>query len=164
MVARRGAVLSMLLAVGLTSHALADTTGQEVGCTSTQPVLISGLLPDHSWPLPLSAEHSSVITEARIAIELLPPSPEHKLWTARIHATFPDPLPYGLPYSYQKVAFAWNAPEASGNAVLDWTEGCRNPGRSLFPGQKWTQDWEIPGTEGLSRLDDPSFALWGSRN
>jgi hypothetical protein len=158
--ARTLSIWIMLLALSSPVSAWA----QDADCLSTSPVLSTYLTLPAEWRLPLSSHRPDVLTEARIALDLVPPSAERKLWSARIHVSFPDPKPLGLPYSFEKLILAWNDAGVPGYAILDWTDGCTQPGRSLFPGQNWIQNWELPGTEGLSGLPQPSMALWGGRN
>lgn len=153
------------LVIGLICTPFAGAT--EEGCGFPESVLQKPLAqgqPTEDWKLPLSPEQPQAFTEARLSVTLLPPAGSSKLWTARIHAHFPDPKPFGIPYSFEKLAIRWLTPTGGVTASLDWTESCSQPGKSLFPGQSWSQEWEIPGTEGFSDLKNPSAELWGSRN
>lgn len=132
-----------------------------VGCAYNAAVIQHEIRAvEEEWRLPLSASRPDVITEARLQISLRPPADGRKNWTARVYARFPDPKPFGIPYSFEKLEIRWR----DSSALLDWSGGCQGPGRSMFPGQSWMQEWEIPGTEGLDSLERPTFALWGSRN
>ena len=135
------------------------------GCAYSDAVLqheIHGPAPldSEEFRLPLSAHRPDILTEARVQISLVPPGEGKKNWSARVHARFPDPKPFGIPYSFEKVELRWR----DSSALFDWTGGCQSPGRSMFPGQSWVQEWEIPGTEGLVELERATFSLWGSRN
>jgi hypothetical protein len=134
------------------------------GCAYDDSVLQRDIGPGEEWRLPYSAHRPDLVTEARIQVSLVPPGEGKKNWSARVQARFPDPKPFGIPYSFEKLEVRWGNASATASALLDWTGGCQSPGRSMFPGQSWIQEWEIPGTEGLPELDRPSFALWGGRN
>lgn len=156
--------IAMLLAVSLGSAAQAQADSTVQGCNSPLPVLTHEL-DDGSgpWQLPVSADRPDTLTQARIAFALVPPSGDHKLWSLQITVTFADPKPLGIPYSFEKLSLDWLSPSGATSALLDWTDACTQVGKALFPGQSWTQSWEIPGTDGLSELERPSVSLWGGR-
>jgi hypothetical protein len=153
--------LAMLLAVSLT-WAL-PALAAEQGCNSPLPVLDQPASGGPSWRLPINADHLDTLTYATLKLTLLPPSGERKTWAAQINVSFPDPKPLGIPYSFEKLELQWVSARGAATAILDWTQACTQVGRSLFPGQEWSQNWEIPGTEGLQELDHVTASLWGGR-
>jgi hypothetical protein len=144
----------------------------ESDCMSDRPVLDLvfpsvplGVAPIHigEWRLPLSSNKIGTLTEARLRIDLSQ-SPETGAWQADILVSFPDPKPYGIPYSFQKITLDWTEHAEPQAASIDWTYGCSGPGRSLFPGQSWRTTLALPSSESLFSLDDFIIRLWGSRN
>jgi hypothetical protein len=133
------------------------------GCDDLGPVLDTSLRGSGDWRLPLSSERPDQLTHAQIGMEIRPPGERHRPWIAIVRVEFPDPKPFGIPYSFEKLELQWNR-ETEASAVLDWSEGCSGPGRSVFPGQSWLQEWEIPGTEELPWLHEARLRVWGSRN
>jgi hypothetical protein len=116
------------------------------------------------WRLPISADEPDLVTHARVAARFVHAG---KGWAARLDFSFPDPEPYGLPFTFQRVSIERAGEEGRREAVLDWSFECADPGRSLFPGQSWSVEIPVGEPEGF---DDPevftrlSLRLWGSRN
>lgn len=141
---------------------LAAESGDE--CLDSRPVFEGQI--EHltqEWKLPISPQKPEIITEARMGISLVPPGTPGGRWRAALSMMFPDPKPFGIPYTVQKIELRWSG-TLPGTAAFDWTFACSGPGRSCFPGQKWEQDWEVPGTEGVIDSDWSEVRLWGSRN
>lgn len=123
-----------------------------------EPLMVSDPRPLGEWRLPLSAYRPEIITEARVLSQLKQNQATGK-WTAEFLISFPDPKPYGIPFSFRKIELKWRGSEGSQTFLLDWSDQCNNPGRSLFPGQRWA--FSIPVGEALESLE---IRLWGSRN
>ena len=120
------------------------------------------------WKIPLSSTRPEVLTEARLQIKM-------RDNTVDAAFSFPDPKPYGIPFTFQGVAIEFlespnteiETPGESGQSKvtrlsLDWTDGCSGPGRSLFPGGEWddsVSDDGMPDAPEAIRV-----LLWGSRN
>jgi hypothetical protein len=115
------------------------------------------------WRLPMSPTHPEIITEARMELSIQP-GPEGKNFRARVRFSFPDPKPLGIPFSFQLAVFEYDGPSGRGQAVLDWSDGCQQAGRSLFPRQEWEATTDLPGSRDLASLGRVRFYLWGSRN
>jgi len=117
-----------------------------------------------AWRLPISSAEPEVITHARVDAKLARAGAD---WRIALAFSFPDPEPYGIPFTFQRVIVERESAEGRRVAVLDWSFGCAGPGRSLFPGQRFDVAIPIGEPEGL---DDPdgfarlSIRLWGSRN
>lgn len=116
------------------------------------------------WKLPPRAGFSGGPTEARLGLQFL--RSEGK-WFASFSFTFPDPKPYGIPFSFERLELAWSnfSVKSEGAVEIDWSDACQAPGRSLFPGQSWSVRVELPENLANSEaLSDASLRLWGSRN
>ncbi len=139
---------------------------EHLGCTEQGPVLNVGWDDPYVWQLPLSVDRPKTLTEARFSVQLQEPLGPGRPWTAILRSYFPDPKPFGIPYTFEKMTLSWaNAAQgAPSETLLDWTAECTSAGRSLFPGKQWTQELELPGTESLSTLDRVQLRVWGSRN
>ncbi len=111
------------------------------------------------WQLPVSSSRPDVMTEARAKVHLFH-SAEKGIWRARVTFSFPDPKPFGIPFSFQKVRLSWE----SGSSELDWSYDCSGPGQSLYPRQSWSVEFDLEGSETSGALLKPTFTLWGSRN
>lgn len=150
-------VASLVLGV---SSAFAATEG----CGDPEPVLESVMSEPPEWRLPVSADRPNQLTQARVSLTLLPPANQGDPWKMRIKTSFPDPKPFGIPYSFEKLELRWSSSTGTHTSLIDWTQSCSSAGRSLFPGQAWSEDREILGSEGQAVLDAASISLWGSRN
>ena len=155
--------LAVLLVNPLTVGAADNTL---IGCADTGPVLDVAWGSPYVWRLPIAPDRPKVLTEARLSVQLQEPLGPGRPWTAVVRGYFPDPKPFGIPYSFEKLVVTWKgeptAPQAE--ALVDWSGECTGPGRSLFPGKQWTQEVDLPGTENLTGLDQVQLRLWGSRN
>ena len=136
------------------------------GCLDQGPVLDVAWSSPFVWRLPIASDRPSVLTEARLSVQLQEPLSPGRPWTAVVRGYFPDPKPFGIPYTFERLALTWKAeaPEAQTEILLDWSSDCTSPGRSLFPGKQWTQEVELQGTESLTTLEQVQLRLWGSRN
>ncbi len=136
------------------------------GCLDQGPVLDAPWVDPYTWRLPLSVDKPKVITEARFSIQLQEPLGPGRPWTAIVRGYFPDPKPLGIPYTFEKLTVTWSTPAQPERteALLDWSGECTSPGRSLFPGKQWSQEWDLPGTENLPALEEVQIRVWGSRN
>ncbi len=112
----------------------------------------------------MSPQVPTRMTYARLKVTLFPPDDTRKNWSAHIQMSFPDPKPFGLPYAAYRLVLSWQTTQGMNSATKDWTSDCMDAGRSLFPGQTWSEVWDVGATEGLSALSDPSISFWGSRN
>jgi len=172
--------IGSLLAVGITLSAATSRiayAGRDLvpSCWSEGPVLdinsewhpASGSNAEAwmlgAFQLPLAPWRPDIKTEARLSWLAFQSDPI-KINSERVQVrlTFPDPKPFGLPYTVQ--GFAIDARE--GSFVQDWTHHCEDPGISVFPGQTWSEDLEVP--DGNSGFFGPNetvrVRIWGSRN
>ena len=142
--------------------------GRIEGCGHREPVLtqtlgfggVSGV-----WRLALSADRPDLLTEARLSVIIRSPGGRNRSWTTQVEASFPDPKPFGIPYSFEKLELVWKDATGQAKSLLrDWSDECSSPGRSLFPGQRWLEELEMTGTEDLPELQGVEVRLWGSRN
>ena len=143
---------------------IASVSAAPERCGDPEPVLEGVMTDALEWRLPVSAEKPNQLTQARVSLTLLPPANVGDPWKVRVKTSFPDPKPFGIPYSFEKIELRWSSSAESHHSLIDWTLDCSSAGRSLFPGQSWSEDREIHGSEGQAVLDAPSFSLWGSRN
>jgi hypothetical protein len=147
---------------------LPKSGGRVEGCGYLEPVLVAGMMSSAgsgSWRLPLAPDRPDVLTHARFALSLKEPTRLERGWIASIEVSFPDPKPFGIPFSFEKLELAWmDSQGAAKSALLDWSQECSSPGRSLYPGQRWSQEWELPGTEQGFQPGTVEIRLWGSRN
>ena len=118
--------------------------------------------------LPVSVDRPELITEARLA--LVVGSSVKSALNPQLSAefTFPDPKPFGLPFSFQALSLEWTSPQdhSAQRLVLDWADECSGIGFSLFPGQGRSEP--IPfndfGTDQGGWVPGFKVKLWGSRN
>jgi len=146
----------------------------ELACLDNEPVWSKTeenvFLPENemelllaSEKLPVSAERSDLITFANVNASLV------KSWSGAYQLlfefSFNDPRPFGLPYNFQYIEVNWSVNGKSKTQIIDWTQECHGPGRSMFPGQR---PWNVTITLEDSK-EKPVFKfikmqLWGSRN
>lgn len=115
------------------------------------------------WRLPLSAQQSGVLTEARLRVTLVK-SLEAGGWAAKLDFLFPDPKPFGIPFTFQHAEISWATPAGIVTHRLDWSNGCSRPGRSLYPRQSWSTLLPVSETGPIRFLEQPRVRVWGSRN
>jgi hypothetical protein len=109
------------------------------------------------WPLPLSSEKPDVLTAARVRLTLL------KDGKARLEFTFVDPKPYGIPFTFQRAELLWDGPDGPRSVSIDWSMGCAYAGRSLYPGQSWAVEMDLPDALADGTFEMLRFRLRGSR-
>jgi len=161
---------------GMPSMLTTTLAEESVPCIDTAPLLranwdtfpVEGDTTLGTWQLPVSASQPDLLTEARLqaSVSISPSAMGPGQCQLHLLFSFPDPKPYGIPFSFQKVRFTWNAP-APRSLELDWSDNCQGVGRSLFPGQSWSLSVEIPhesGAQAPCEFSDPELLLWGSRN
>lgn len=118
------------------------------------------------WRLPISASVPDVITEARVEAVLKKSDRCHVV----VRFSFPDPKPYGIPFSFQKISLRWSATDKSNVSdpdyisEIDWSDRCQYAGKSLFPGQSWEVTLPVFTPSGHCHMKNPSLLLWGARN
>ena len=121
------------------------------------------------WRLPVSPHRPEVLTWGRLGISRSSLAAEegsggsHEGFLARF--TFQDPLPYGLPFTFQRLELRLEeGDQVLGTAEADWAMGCTGPGRSIYPGQSFEERVAVPCSSG--RSDEGLFLrvyLWGAR-
>lgn len=139
----------------LQDRALFETSWEVIPLTS--PVTPLG-----EWRLPFSPSHPEKLSEARLSINLIE-DPTGR-WVAEIGLSFPDPKPFGIPFTFQKIELTWATANGAITTVLDWSQHCSSPGRSLYPGQNAQAKIELPNSYGMKNLVAPTVKLWGARN
>ncbi|OFZ18274.1 MAG: hypothetical protein A2X94_07505 [Bdellovibrionales bacterium GWB1_55_8] len=155
-----GTIFAVILWTAPT-HALAPEN-DDSGCQLEGPLLTAswnGTMPENGllgvWRIPLSPRHPEILTEARLLLEW------ESLGGVRATFSFPDPLPYGIPFSFQKIEVVWDDGSLTGTRLIDWSDDCSGAGRSLFPGQSWGVILEPSVSRPLRNL---RLRLWGARN
>lgn len=118
---------------------------------------------DAVFRLPVSPDRPDWITHAEVEISFHQSSVDGQ-WDALLSFRFPDPKPYGIPFTFQGAEFTWRTPIGSSKGSVDWSEGCQQPGRSLFPGGSFHDGFELPGSIGVESFSGARFRVWGSRN
>jgi hypothetical protein len=169
---------------------------ENTGCSAEGPlIVVEGLLEpvaqgeqggilyrSEEWRLPVSPQRPDVLTEARLNIEMNWTDHSDEAGDLRWSFTFNDPKPFGLPFSFQAMAFIplWAEeqrqgrtpfPAEGGNVILeDWSSECSDPGVSMFPGGSriGSHRTQIPrppnGTDGVPNSLRFRLVLWGSRS
>jgi hypothetical protein len=116
--------------------------------------------------LPLAAWRPEILTEARLSWvyhegfhSTQRISPNRGL---EVFFTFPDPRPFGLPYTVQ--GFILDSHD--GGVLVDWSHGCEDPGVSVFPGQSYRESLNLAEEPAGPQLPSSTVRLriWGSRN
>ncbi|HAR42296.1 MAG TPA: hypothetical protein DCS07_06645 [Bdellovibrionales bacterium] len=140
----------------------------EPGCLEDAPLIQRTVSPTSetctestetwNWRLPISWNYPEVITAAQVQLELRKYEPAGN-WFAVLHFSFPDPLPLGIPFTFQKAKLRWSDQEVE----IDWSSACQNVGRGMFPGQHFEERIELPQTESFCSFDDLTFKIWGGR-
>ncbi|MFL5812667.1 MAG: hypothetical protein ACJ763_03750 [Bdellovibrionia bacterium] len=115
------------------------------------------------WRLPISAEDPDVMTYARVRVDILSGPDGHGAFLL-MKFSFPDPQPWGLPFSFERVEFSWESQGRPHSVQMDWSEDCTGPGRSMFPGDEWSELLELSSDSGNLVFERPVFRVWGSRN
>jgi hypothetical protein len=161
--------LSGIVALACTGTARA---GSEPDCQGDGPLrtieagtvsVPSGAVKLGEWTLPISAERPDVMTHAQVALSFERGASGSDL-RARVSLSFPDPMPYGIPFTFYGYELRWIEPTGSHAVMQDWTSQCQEPGPSLFPGQAREFTIELPGSAAVSDLEHLEFRIWGSRN
>lgn len=162
---------TLSLSFALLVSPLSTSLGSD--CSSAQPLLVGSV--DYSiqldetprmlgrWALPVSPERPDLITAAFVAVQLTR-SPEKNGWEATLSFGFPDPKPYGIPFTFQKAEISWGPANARSSMEIDWSAQCTSPGRSLFPRQNWLSTITLPASKNLAVPEAPVLRIWGSRN
>lgn len=156
-------------AVALTPE---SSFADEAGCWDEDPLLQVGWeslsIPEvptviGEWRLPVSSSRPEVMTEARVQMQLLSAS---KAGMSRVlfHFSFPDPKPYGIPFTFQKAVLLWASETGPMAASIDWSEACTGPGRGMYPRQSWSAVVDLPSLGSGAEIRNPSLRIWGSRN
>lgn len=115
------------------------------------------------WRLPISASHPETLTHAFVRL-YLQKKDGGSAWYLRADFEFLDPLPYGIPFTFQRLEFSWLGIDGPRQAFIDWSEDCAGSGRSIFPGQKMSETVELKESGNFFVFESASFRLWGSRN
>jgi len=136
----------------LADQALIAQTTRAESESCGQPVSVG------PWKLPISWDRPDVITAAQIEVEFRKPD-QGSNWIAVVHLSFPDPLPLGIPFTFQKANLLWAHQEYE----IDWSADCRNVGLGMFPGQSFDRIIELAQTEDVCELGELTFKLWGGR-
>ena len=125
-------------------------------CTGRMPLLSVEL--DHvslnqspivlgEWHLPATPLVPDQLTEARVRLVLVRlPEKEGPGWKVEAYFDFPDPKPFGIPFSFEGFRLTWYGEPGRVGAEVDWSDFCVSPGRSVFPWRHWTSTVELPET------------------
>jgi hypothetical protein len=163
-----------ILGMGLTTAgATAQTsTGTVTGCSGDEPLVV-GFASNNApvvvpslfgeWQLPVSSQDPDVMTEARVRVELLSVPGGHGA-ILFMKFSFPDPLPWGIPFSLERAEFSWEIRGEKHSALADWSGDCTGPGRSMFPGDTWSETLVLSEEAENLVFEHPVFRIWGSRN
>lgn len=113
------------------------------------------------FQLPLSPERPDILTAARISWNWAMDSNVAAGHGLLVSIGFPDPKPYGLPYTVQ--GFSIETREST--YFKDWTFECESVGISLFPGGTWQESIQLePNQTPPGSHESVLIRVWGSRN
>lgn len=158
-------ILSLVLAIGmpLLTQASDDCFEEPVHASSWNWVGLA-VTPEFigDWRLNVSPQNST-LTRVRAHLEFIRGAAGGN-WSAVLVATYPSNPPEGIPYTFQKMLIQYRTSSGLQTAEADWTNGCRNPGRGILPGQSFRETVELPGTASVKNLDSAGFFIWGSEN
>ncbi|MCM2277978.1 MAG: hypothetical protein NDJ89_07855 [Oligoflexia bacterium] len=115
------------------------------------------------WKLPASEYRRDLLTEARVRLQLVKDDDTGN-WQGQLEFAFPDPKPYGIPYSFQKAELSWENHRERNAAAIDWARECSGPGRSMYPGQSWSGTIDLWGSSSMDSISHPLIRIWGTRN
>ncbi|MCC7440462.1 MAG: hypothetical protein IT285_02450 [Bdellovibrionales bacterium] len=120
-------------------------------------------LPLGEWRLPAAWNRPDLLTEAVIQAwaEVSPKAPDGV--RVRVRFAFPSANPFGIPFTFQRLELSWHSEEGRHATVLDWSNECGDPGRSMFPRQSFEALMELP-SRGAWPLSAPRLRVWGSQN
>lgn len=158
-----------ILALSLGPKATAAERTAPPSCWTEKPVLefVTQLATAGSgsdlgpFQLPLSPDRPDILTAAQISWRWMIESGATAERGLRVSFEFPDPKPYGLPYTVQ--GFSIETREST--YFKDWTFDCENVGISLFPGGSWQQSIELEENQvAPSPNESVLIKVWGSRN
>lgn len=103
------------------------------------------------------------MTYARVQVDLMRGPDGHGAFLL-MNFSFPDPQPWGLPFSFESAEFTWESHGKRHSARIDWSEDCTEPGKSMFPGDSWSALLELSESSADLVFEHPVFRVWGSRN
>ena len=162
--------LTSLVVLAAFSAAASDTARADDSCMTPEP--LAEVRWDHvpldespkylgEWQLPINTHRPDIVTAARVQAQLV--RDEKSRWKLRLAFSFPDPKPFGLPFTFQRARLSFLYAGEVVQTELDWSFDCSGPGRGMFPGQSFSAMIDLP--EGLEAhaLDQPVFQLWGAR-
>ena len=112
---------------------------------------------DQNWALAIRPG-STVMTEAKARLYL-----DGTLGAAHLDMTYSKPGYVGIPFTFQKVLLSWT--DETGTAqfsLLDWTQSCVSPGKTLWMNQAWSVDIALPNVG--RELHGLNLKIWGSEN
>jgi hypothetical protein len=136
-----------------------------VGCLEEGPLLVirpaNTSLPGR-WFFD-TAPNSQVRTHGSMEVRITPQSNEQAA-NMELIFDFDDPQPWGLPFTFQAVTVETESWFGKSFTVVDWSQGCGQPGRSLFPGQSWTVTIPLPFYPPNTALPIHQIAVYGARN
>ena len=115
------------------------------------------------WPLPISFDHPDLLTAARVQVSVSKPS-AFTNWKAKVHFTFNDPKPYGIPFTFQKMKLFFQTIKGESSVEVDWSRQCEDVGRGMFPGQSFTASVDLPDTQDVCAFAGGELRVWGGRN
>lgn len=119
-----------------------------------------------AWPLPRAPGNPDRLTAARASVETIPSlekAPDGgSLWDLDVTFSYPTEG-FGLFFTFQGILVEWRTPGQTERQarVLDWSEGCESPGRSLAPGGAWSVRVPVGAP---SRVIDVRVSVYGSQN
>ena len=157
------------LAFGFAPKALALQNDGPPSCWTEKPVLELATQLIVSGPsvvlgpfqLPLSPERPDILTAAQISWNWELKSNRAAEQGLVVTLAFPDPKPFGLPYTVQ----GFSIETQDSTYFRDWTFGCENVGISLFPGGSWQQVIDLEDDQlAPNPTETILIKVWGSRN
>lgn len=169
---RRGARLVIFFAIttsGLQAFSAEPVNPGPPSCWTDKPVLelttqVTGADPESllgPFQLPLSPLRPDVLTAAQMSWVWGTSTSGGSSAGLRVSLLFPDPKPFGLPYTIQ--GFSIETPETT--FFKDWTDSCEGVGVSIFPGGSWQQNLDMEAGQVAPHPNETiRIRVWGSRN
>jgi len=65
------------------------------------------------------------------------------------------------PVHFQTIVLEWDQGGEHESAMLDWSDGCQGPGRSIFPRQAWSFSFDLKSTARSKSLEHLTLGLLG---
>lgn len=163
---------SCLTAVCLGLAGVSLAYGDTGGCFGNEPLIVgyggssdSGEAPAFvgEWHLPISADSPEIMTDALVRVDIVT-APNGRGVSVAFNFSFPDPNPWGVPFTFQRAELSWESAGNHFSTLIDWSDDCSGPGKSMFPHQAFTALSDVDSSSLKGGMEMPIIKIWGSRN